>query len=412
MLMETPENLLLLKGIFLLVLTVHLAFASALTGGTLVSLVFAFFGRQDLVPNYLRLARKLAEVVTLKKSVTITLCLSLLVALAAAELIYSPEVFSTPVWGALVGVLFFGLALIYFYRHRLLREKSPSAATLVWGAAGLLLVLGVYFLLCSGGALLQMPHTWPHLSGKPQLALSWTGVANFLEFLFLGLGITGIGMRLFAGLSLDKDGEDTDYLSAVRKWGTSLGLTVMILLPPLILFDLINLPRFALSVPLFAVTLVALALPALLAMSLVQTGEERSRRPVKLLMSGALGTLLFLVLMGHTVREQTLADEALPLRQETSRAEEEPSDASRPMVQKGEEVFDGRCTSCHAFDRRLVGPPLNEVLPKYRDDEEALKDFIRNPVKKNPDYPSMPALELSDQDIEAVTSFLMNKLES
>lgn len=412
MLMETPENLLLLKGIFLLVLTVHLAFASALAGGTLVSLVFAFFGRQDRVPSYLRLAGKLAEMVTLKKSVTITLCLSLLIALAAAEFIYSPEIFSLPVWGGLVGVLFFGLALIYYYRHRLLREKSPSAGTLVWGAAGLLLVLGVYFVLCSGGALLQMPHTWPHLSGKPQLALSWTGVANFLEFLFLGLGITGIGMRLFAGLSLNRDGEDTDYLTAVRKWGTSLGLTVMILLPPLILFDLINLPRFALSVPLFAVTLAALALPALLALSLVKTGEERSRKPGKLLMSGALGTLLFLVLMGHTVREQTLADEALPVQQKTSQAEEQTTEASQPTVQKGKEVFDSRCKSCHAFDGRLVGPPLNEVLPKYREDEEALKDFIRNPEKINADYPSMPALELSDRDIEAVITFLMNKLES
>ncbi|MBK5094339.1 MAG: hypothetical protein JJE32_01535, partial [Deltaproteobacteria bacterium] len=60
---------------------------------------------------------------------------------------------------------------------------------------------------------------------------------------------------------------------------------------------------------------------------------------------------------------------------------------------------------------RVVGPPLNEVVPKYAGDVEKLKGFIRNPVKVNPDLPSMPNLGLPEEEIDAVARYLIGRVK-
>lgn len=90
---------------------------------------------------------------------------------------------------------------------------------------------------------------------------------------------------------------------------------------------------------------------------------------------------------------------------------EEPVAAAPPGVEKGKAVFDTACTACHRFESRVVGPPLNLVVPKYRGDVEELKSFIRNPVKVDPGYPSMPKLGLREEEIDAVAHYLMAKVK-
>ena len=74
-------------------------------------------------------------------------------------------------------------------------------------------------------------------------------------------------------------------------------------------------------------------------------------------------------------------------------------------------MFETNCAGCHQFDIRVVGPPLNEVVPKYAGDVEKLKGFIRNPVKVNPDLPSMPNLGLPEEEIDAVARYLIGRVK-
>ncbi len=78
----------------------------------------------------------------------------------------------------------------------------------------------------------------------------------------------------------------------------------------------------------------------------------------------------------------------------------------------GEQVFNTKCIACHRFDQRLVGPPYNDVLPKYENDLEGLVDFILNPVKVNEDYPMMPNQGLKPQEARAVAQYIMNQFQS
>jgi cytochrome c len=81
------------------------------------------------------------------------------------------------------------------------------------------------------------------------------------------------------------------------------------------------------------------------------------------------------------------------------------------LLTRGEQIFEERCALCHHFDSRLVGPPLNEVMPHYRGRLEALQQFIRQPVKRNPDYPVMPNLGLQQEEASAVATYLLKRLE-
>ena len=74
----------------------------------------------------------------------------------------------------------------------------------------------------------------------------------------------------------------------------------------------------------------------------------------------------------------------------------------------GRKIFEERCTACHAFERRVVGPAYDTVIPAYGGDAAALVAFIKNPVKKNPDYPAMPKQGLTGPQIEAVARFLID----
>lgn len=75
----------------------------------------------------------------------------------------------------------------------------------------------------------------------------------------------------------------------------------------------------------------------------------------------------------------------------------------------GEDIFNGKCSACHKFDAKLIGPPYNEVLPKYANNKSKLVAFVLNPQRVNTAYPPMPAQGLKPIEAEAVVDYILNK---
>ena len=59
---------------------------------------------------------------------------------------------------------------------------------------------------------------------------------------------------------------------------------------------------------------------------------------------------------------------------------------------------------------RLVGPPYNEVLPKYINAPEKMKEYILNPRRIREDYPPMPAQPLKPKEADAIVAYLLKKV--
>jgi len=76
----------------------------------------------------------------------------------------------------------------------------------------------------------------------------------------------------------------------------------------------------------------------------------------------------------------------------------------------GEQIFTQQCTACHSFDKKVLGPAFNDVLPKYTADPAKLEAFLKNPAKIDPAFPSMPNPGLGVIQIKSVVKFLMSKM--
>jgi cytochrome c len=75
----------------------------------------------------------------------------------------------------------------------------------------------------------------------------------------------------------------------------------------------------------------------------------------------------------------------------------------------GEDIYNARCSACHLFDQKKVGPPYQTVIPKYQGKKAQLISFILNPQKINPAYPSMPNQGLKPAEADSIATFLMHK---
>jgi cytochrome c len=97
--------------------------------------------------------------------------------------------------------------------------------------------------------------------------------------------------------------------------------------------------------------------------------------------------------------------------EKVGKAGEKPAGADAAVLEKGKKVFDAVCSVCHRFDSQVVGPPLNDVVPKYKGDVAKLKGFIRNPVKVNPALPAMPKPAIKEDEVDAVARYLLSQVK-
>jgi len=417
MLSISPENLPLLKLVLLLTSFVHFTLLGVLFGAVSAAVVLDTFGRLDRRWHWRKLAVELVTRAVPGRGTVLLLTLTAALILVGAQLAYPPFAPAAGYWLLTLALLFVGLAALAGYRRVLLRQESSLALASGLGAAGLLLGLVSSFLLLCGAGLLVMPEKWPFLNDDPRLLLSWVGAARFLEFTCLSLAATGALILLPAQSPAAADERSAADSLFRRRLGAAVALGFLLGWPVALLLGLYNLPTIALSAVVFAVAATALAVAAGLALKLLGVldrpggGSGRATFYVSLL-------LFALWLFGdHLARENALGNESLsglaavirsPTVPETEAAA--PAAGETKAAVDGKAVFERLCTACHRFEERLVGPPLQTVLPKYRGNPEELKAFIRNPSKQDPSYPAMPKLQLSEADLAAVANYLLERV--
>lgn len=91
----------------------------------------------------------------------------------------------------------------------------------------------------------------------------------------------------------------------------------------------------------------------------------------------------------------------------------EPAPArDREVYELGKLTYYGVCSGCHAYNSRLIGPPVITIQAMYGDNAEALANYIVKPVKKREDYPEMPAMHyLSEETRLEVARYMLELSE-
>ncbi len=393
---------LLLKILGFLLLSVVLPFAGIMAAGGGVALCCELYGRRNGSDAHRRLAAALLERIAPGRGVWLLLPLGLALALLCQWLLYELAGVLIVYWGASLVLLLAGGGALRVSRALLQRS---FALLFVCGAAGAGLVAASLYLLFLGEALIQRPDQLPLLPRLPETIISWHGTWRFLSFGALCLAAVGALLR-WGGPRWTEQSEPG------RRGGAFLLGAGLALLPLLILLDLLRAAPFALSVPVFLLAGLVILLAAA-AFFLLLGGDERRRAAL------TLTVLIFPVwiLIGQLGREEAQAEAItagtaalvdFPVVGVPTAVIEAPP---APAAVDAEAVFTRHCTACHQFDRRVVGPPLDEVLPKYAGQPQALIDFIRAPERVNPDYPPMPPIVLREPEYEALASWLLQRVE-
>jgi cytochrome c551/c552 len=308
-----------------------------------------------------------------------------------------------------------GALLLAFYRR---------THHILLGAGGALITLLYSFHLVNVLSFLLFPEKWPfHTDIVPNLFFYITPLLHFGIFLMLSLIITGAGILFFYYKWTERKlPQDTPHYNFLKYNAFGLLLAGSLVLPPLILLDLVTLPTYSLSLPVFVLNgllMVVLFFLILSAASMIRKHKES--QPPYIVIVFLLAILSFGLVIGkdrtlqtnsslETIAVQEMAAEKIWLEEEGKR-EEIYAKIGGIDPKKGEEIFNQVCTACHAFDEKKLGPPMNDVLKKYAGKEAELIEFLRNPKKIDPAYPSMPNPGLTTIKIKSVVKYLMGEGE-
>lgn len=414
---------LLRHGLFL-VLFLHLPFLGFLIGGSTLSLLLDFLGKEKRDPSYLRFSQELMRTVLISKSALFLFGLVplLLVWFVFARVLFDASPLPWQFWAVILGVLTSGFALLSSYRSARGRAMDLSPMSAATGAAGLLAVILAFFLFSAGYGILFNPGKLPLLQKQIRFFLSWNAVVKFFLFLAFFFGMTGGAILLLCGRPAEGgEGTGAEYRGLVHRFGVNLTFLATLVLPVFLLLDLITLPEVALSAEVFVSSAVVLLLSFAACLTLFLFDGKREGGPGARVVF--LFVLIFLAILLHDdaavgnayqdrIAFLAMQEAAVAAEPGKEAHREGPAAAAQAEAEAGEEVFEKICAGCHRFDIRVVGPPLSEVVPKYGGDAEKLKAFIREPVKVDPGYPSMPKLGLPEEEIDAVARYLIEKVKA
>jgi len=402
-------------------LLVYLPFLGTVIAGSSASLVLNFFGREHRDNRTLRLSREWIGIATVNRKVLFLLGLLPYPAVASLyrRILGDQDPLPAIAWLVPFAIFLSGFVLLSVYRSDSSRTTSLPPASVLAGTGGLLAVISASFLLFLLLGTLVNPAKLPLIRSNLVFILSWNSLAAFLLFLALSFGLSGgIALLCLGRPKVGKEGPDPDYETYARTAGTSLALTGALALPALVVLYLITLPASGLSTEVFAMALTVpiLALVVFVLLYLLP-GKEGGRPGVR---ESALFVLMFLAVLLCNQAVVANASQGLsappgPLAAEAvskgKKAASIPAGGDAATLEKGKKVFDTVCSVCHRFDAKVVGPPLNEVVPKYKGNLEKLKKFIRNPVKVNPALPAMPKPAIKEDEIDAVARYLLTKVK-
>jgi cytochrome c len=294
------------------------------------------------------------------------------------------------------------------------RLRESSAATLVatgrWGSVAILLgsalSLGAISIAVNRGS-------WTEVGSVFGLLLNLDFWVRFAQFLAISAGATGIGTLFFlfqweGGIRTP----DVLYESYVRKISIALATASLLAQPLLVIASVALLPKASLTGLVFGLTGVSFAFLLLCATFLY--GYHRDRRALYISVAFyAFGIALFLLFTKDQVAiGNATTDHAASLAIAADRELDvlkQRMGVGAPAL-SGQEIYDAKCSACHLFDQKKVGPPYKEVLPKYAGNRSALVAFVLNPTKVNPAYPNMPNQGLRPAEADSIAAFLLAKL--
>lgn len=417
-----PTSPLLLEALLIVSFIAHILFVNLMVGGSILVLGFEIRGLKNR--DYDRLARALAQTLTVNKSLAVVLGVAPLLLINVLYTIhfYTANALTGTAWILLIPGICAAFLLLYLHKYSWERmERLKGLHIAIQGlAVGLFLVIPLVFL--ANVNLMLFPERWQDIRGFLSALALPNVFPRYFHFLCASLIVTSLfGVWYFGRGSFPVDSTFGSFdRPRLRRTFYSLALAVSLaqfIIGPLVLFTL---PAKGLhDSVVFAVLLGALlAIPAVWMMwREVSEPEPRGRRLPLIAVSLTL-TVMFMVGGRHMYRKAALADHQRDMRAATERWIEASEQAAYDLSvgrareargeSEGQALFTSTCSACHGVDRRIVGPPLTEIARIYAGDPEGIVVWARAPGKKRADMPQMPPFAaLGDDKLGKIAAYML-----
>ncbi len=404
----TIKYLHFLTYIIYIMLMFHLTYIGMMLVSTILSVGYRKW-KPELSDNFLRL-------ISGNKSLWVILGIIPAVSLA---LLYKIMLYNTVIpihlfLLRIMGLLALAFILLYIYIRR---------GNWIAGAASILVLLGYSFHFIDIEALLIFPEKWFFLKAPIPYPIYYiTPLLHFGEFLFISFIITGGWILIyFFKWPETRLTENSPHFDIMKYHGYGLILAGSLPVPVLLLIDLFNLPDYALSIPVFIISAFIIILLSIMGYGALTNLLYKKN---KISFFGTSAFILALLLFGLMNAGEVIIEHNSNIESEQvllSNAEKNWTNftfkheglyAKNQVVDEkmGEQIYKDKCSACHSFDKKVVGPAYNDVLPKYLTKQDELIAFVENPKKINPAFPVMPNPGLSPIQIKSVVKFLMQKI--
>ncbi len=436
---EAAERLQMLRYLLVLVTLIFAVYASIVVIAATASAIFDRRGRKTGNESYSRFARDLAHLAVPSRGVLIALGVLPLVTLTLiyAQLLYGMKLgvstyLSVAALFTFVGYYFlaryersFRLESIMTAFQRLAAsgkadvkkniaadvdsfERAAAAHRFKDGRrAAILLWIGTWIFLGTT-RLAFTPAMWSHPTFWT-VVFSGKTIWSLLDFLVMALVVSSAAVMVFFfrfehGIALDAD---DSYRKFVRHAVLPVGLVGLALEPILLFFEIQNLPLTGVSNATFGVAGIGMFVALFLLIMFYFMLKDSAIN----LGSYALAGVVLLVLVWAAKDEMAfryatrVQDQHLGARYEALLASM--GEVKPPPVMSGEDIYNARCSACHRFDRKLVGPPYFMTLPHFVGKMDSLEDFINNPYQAVPGYPPMPNQGLKPQEVKNIAEYIM-----
>ncbi len=406
---QSAEHIELMHYMLVLVLFLFIPFISAIFWGTALSLFYKRREKVYLDEKYRRFSKDVIELVTINKWVGIILGV---VPVFTSILIFSQllqQAETTNLSFLAASLILITVSLIFIYGYRYSFEKFKSVNAIV-GLIGLIILFAALWVFVTGMTVAAFFGKWTP-SGSISDFFTSIVIIRFIFFLVASFAVTG-GAILFGFFYADnaRAKADEEYGKFVKNIGLKITFTATILLPVIMFFNLLIIPGDYLSGGVFAYIVIGIFLLFLGYHFLYMILTRFSSKFTALLFFTLLFTVLTIIISDQMVISNSTKKESVVLAADFEKYLADLKGESGPVEISGEEIYKVKCASCHTFETKLVGPPHNEVVPKYFGKEIQLIAFIRNPVKINPDYPPMPNPGLKPNEAKAVADYVLEQV--
>lgn len=417
----SKEHILILNYILTITLLIYLPFIAITISGAFFSIIYNI---SDKLKHYEKdfkksFAQELISTTIINKYISFALAILpiLILAIIYEKIISIPNFRILYVWQCIFLLSSVGLFFLHYYKNSFERRDKFYLSHIFSGIFGLLLLIMSLKLIISLISLVAYPEEWLSLRSLFQLFLVPNFLSDYLLIILNGFLLMGGSTIFFAycwkesrRYLLSKDKEGYPYRDFVRKFSLLIIIICSFIQPIIIIFYLYNLPDAFIFKNLLNIVIILILLAAVNLYSYLMLKDKGKNYSLRIVIM-TLVIFEFILVNEHLGRAEVWkgAFEVLIAKGEEQEARRKIMKEAKEIRVEGERIYKERCVVCHSFDKKIVGPPYNEVIPKYDKDLNKLINFIRNPIKVNPSYPPMPQLGLREEEIKAVAEFLIEK---